>query len=80
LSTPSLLNPEMIGPSEAGRRLGVSVHRIRQLTNRGLLPFTRTALGRLISPEDVEALRRQRKARLEAAGRARAVSGDRHAG
>lgn len=50
------LNPEterLIGTAAAARLLGVSEGRVRQMADRGTLPFTRMALGRLFDPEDV---------------------------
>ncbi|TAK32623.1 MAG: DNA-binding protein [Chloroflexota bacterium] len=48
-------------PAQAGTWLGVSAQRIRQLLDEGRLQGIRTPLGRLIDPESVETLARQRK-------------------
>jgi hypothetical protein len=48
-------------PSEAGRRLGESAQRIRQLGDAGHLRHCVTPLGRLIDPEDVARLRAERE-------------------
>ena len=55
--------------SEAARRLGVSAEYVRQLANAGKLAYERTALGRLIDPASVEALRRSKQMPTEVAGK-----------
>jgi excisionase family DNA binding protein len=58
-----------VGPSGAGRRLGLSSERVRQLIATGELPATKTVLGHLVRVDDVEALARARE-RARAAGAA----------
>lgn len=53
----------LIGTAAAARLLGLSEGRIRQMADHGALPYTRTALGRLFDPTDVEALRTARNRR-----------------
>jgi ATP sulfurylase len=52
-----------LSPSEAGRRIGISGQRVRDMVNSGQLPAKRTMLGRLIPLTAVEAeiQRRQEK-------------------
>ena len=57
-----------LGPSGAGRRLGVSAERVRQLIAEGKLPATKTALGNLVKVDDVEALAKARRERGRAPG------------
>ncbi len=47
---------EGLTPAQAARLVGVSTERIRQLSNAGRLPVTRTALGRLYLQDDIEEL------------------------
>jgi excisionase family DNA binding protein len=42
------------------RRLNLSVERVRQLANAGQLPCTKTELGRLFDPDEVEAFAQAR--------------------
>jgi excisionase family DNA binding protein len=51
-----------LSPSEAAKVLNVTPARIRQLLSAGELRYTRTSLGRLVDPDDVERLRREREA------------------
>lgn len=51
---------------QAAHMLGLSPQRVRQLANAGRLAYERTALGRLIDPASVEALRRSKPAKVEA--------------
>ncbi len=57
-----MITNELLSPAEAGRRLGLSVDRIRQLVDHGRLEATRTPLGRLIDAGSVEALAAERAA------------------
>ena len=50
-----------LSPAQAARILGLTPTRIRQLTTSGQLRHERTAIGRLIDPEAVEALRVERE-------------------
>jgi excisionase family DNA binding protein len=52
-----------LSPSEAGRRIGISGQRVRELIDAGKLPARRTVLGRLVPTSAVEAeiQRRQEK-------------------
>jgi hypothetical protein len=50
-----------ITPALAGRILGVTPQRIRQLSNTGEIISIRTQLGRLIDPASVERLRTKRE-------------------
>ncbi len=56
------LSGEYLTPSQAGRRVGLSPHRITQLAEAGRLAFIRTPYGRLIDAAAVEALAAQREA------------------
>jgi len=48
-------------PSQAARRLDLSRSRVLQLSNAGLLPATRTPLGRLFDASVVEDYARERE-------------------
>jgi hypothetical protein len=50
-------------PVEAGRQLGVSAARVKQLEAQGRLRAVRTSHGRLFDPASLEALRLERQAR-----------------
>ena len=58
-----------LAPVEAGRELGVTSARVRQLVAGGRLEATPTPLGNLISARSVEALRREREAKGGSRGR-----------
>jgi excisionase family DNA binding protein len=62
---------DWVAPSEAARRLGVSVVRVRQWADQGRLSAIRTPLGRLIEAESVERLSMDRQPLLERAKRER---------
>jgi excisionase family DNA binding protein len=47
--------PDMLTPAQAARVLGVTPERVRQLSDMGRIPVTRTALGRLYRRSDIEA-------------------------
>lgn len=49
--------------SQVARLLGVSAQRVIQLANAGRLAHTRTDLGRLYDPADVQRLIRERAAK-----------------
>lgn len=51
---------QWLSPEQAGRRLGVSSQRIRQMIRQGVLTAVRTANGRLVEPESVERLAMER--------------------
>lgn len=64
------LMEQTLSPTEAGRRLGLSAERVRQLVRAGTLPSIPTPLGHLIRREDVDELaeaRRQQRAQEKAA-------------
>jgi excisionase family DNA binding protein len=50
-----------LSTQEAGRLLGVSSERVRQLSDAGALKSYRTSLGRLYPVEDVQRLLTERK-------------------
>jgi hypothetical protein len=50
-----------LSKSQAARELGVSSTRVDQLMNAGVLPYCNTALGRLVDPEAVAALKIERE-------------------
>ena len=52
-----------LSTSQAARELGLSVARVDQMLNQGLLPYTSTALGRLIDREAVMDLKRLRESK-----------------
>lgn len=52
---------EWLTPAQTANKLGVSGQRVRQLLDAGRLNHVKTPLGRLVDPEDVETLARQRK-------------------
>lgn len=54
---------DWLAPVEAGKALGVTSARVRQLISAGQLEAVRTPLGRLVDPASVDALRREREAR-----------------
>jgi len=49
-----------VAASEAARILELSAHRVRQLTDLGLLPHLQTPLGRLYLREHIERIRQLR--------------------
>lgn len=51
---------DLITPAQAGRLLGVTSERVRQLADSGRLPVVRSPLGRLFSRTDVEMLAKTR--------------------
>jgi hypothetical protein len=55
--------------SVAARELSVSAVRIRQLMASRELGYVQTALGKLVIPEDLERLRREREAKLRGSER-----------
>ena len=55
------LAKDWLSPAEAARILGLTPIRIRQLTASDQLRHERTAIGWLIDPEAVEALRVERE-------------------
>jgi DNA-binding transcriptional MerR regulator len=57
------MSKELLQPSEAGRRLGITGMRVKQLADEGVLPIAaKTSTGmRLFKAGDVEALRLQRE-------------------
>lgn len=59
----TLIADQVLSPSQAGRRLGVSAHRVLQLVNEGRLPAQMTPLGRLIPADAVDALAAERLAK-----------------
>jgi excisionase family DNA binding protein len=61
---------DYLTPAEAGRALGLTSMRVRQLVAEGRLAAIRTPLGRLIERQSVEALRRKRAAGRAGAGAA----------
>jgi hypothetical protein len=58
-----VINDEVLSPSEAGRRAGVSTESIGYWCETDKLKFYGTPLGRLISGEDLERVIRERAAR-----------------
>lgn len=52
---------EYVSPSQAGRRLGVSAQRVRQLIDAGRLSAVVTPLGRIVPVADVEAEAKRRQ-------------------
>ncbi|MDP2949823.1 MAG: hypothetical protein Q8P22_09840 [Chloroflexota bacterium] len=46
--------------AQAGRRLTLSGERVRQLMTAGVIAYTSTPLGRLITAEEVERIRAER--------------------
>ena len=59
---------ELLGPSEAGRQLGVSSQWVRRLVERGELPGMKTSIGTLVRREDVERLAAERQSRRTEVG------------
>ena len=51
---------ETLTPAQAGRLLGVTAERVRQLSEAGRLDVVRTPLGRLYRRRDIEALKAKR--------------------
>lgn len=47
---------DWLTPAQAGRKLGVTPNRVRQLIEEGALGCQRTPLGRLIDPKSLEEL------------------------
>ena len=58
---------DYLGPAQAGRRLGVTPTRVKQLIKSGQLAATVTPLGHLLRREDVERLVAQRQERARCA-------------
>lgn len=58
---------ELLTPSEAGKALGVSLMRVRQLAAAGQLPCVLTKHGMLFTPQTVERKRQERAARTRLA-------------
>ena len=56
----------MLAPGQVARRLGVSDQMVRDWMKTGRLPAVRTALGRLIHPDDVDRLIEERRRRQAA--------------
>jgi hypothetical protein len=54
---------ELLGPSDAGRQLGVTGQWVRQLVERGELKGIKTSLGTLVDRRDVERLAAERQAK-----------------
>ncbi len=52
---------EGLSKSQAARELGLSTQRVSQLMQTGVLPYRSTALGRLLDPEAVAALKVERE-------------------
>ncbi len=50
----------LLSPSQAARRIGVSDASVALYLRSGKLPAVRTAIGRLIRPEDVDEFARAR--------------------
>ena len=55
---------ERLSSSQVGRILEVSSERVRQWIRSGKLPAVETSLGYLVRSEDVDAMRREREARM----------------
>ena len=61
---------QFLGVGEVAARLGVGPQRVRQLSDRGLLPCVRGPYrARLFRPADVEAFARQRGRKTAEGGR-----------
>jgi excisionase family DNA binding protein len=56
-------------PSEAARRLEISVEALRQWLRQGRLPHVRTPLGRLVPRDAVERLAAEREQQKSKGGR-----------
>ncbi len=54
---------EWLTPAQAGRMIGVTAQRVRQMADAGQLTCKRTPLGRLLDPDSVEQIlvKRRRK-------------------
>lgn len=63
------IEKRFLSPSQAGRELGLSAQRVRQLMNSGELGGVRTPLGRLTSDVDVDAFRKRRAEKAAQGGR-----------
>jgi excisionase family DNA binding protein len=63
---------DYLRPSEAARKLGISVELLRQWLRDGRLPHVRTPLGRLVPVAEVERLaaERQQQKQMSKGGRA----------
>jgi excisionase family DNA binding protein len=46
---------------EVARRAGISPERVRQLADRGRIPYVRSRFGRLFSPQAVDAFLQSRR-------------------
>ena len=60
---------DWLTPTQAAFRLRISAEAVRHLCNQGRLVVVRTGHGRLIDPESVERLAREREARGKGQGR-----------
>ncbi len=54
---------QLLSPSQAARRIGVSGASVAVYLRSGRLPAVRTAIGHLIRPEDADAFARERAER-----------------
>ena len=52
---------EWLTPAQAGRMIGVTAQRVRQMADAGQLTCKRTPLGRLLDADSVERLRDKRR-------------------
>jgi|GEM_PF-2882361 len=60
---------EALSPAQVARRLDVTPARVRQMLDRGELPYVATPLGRLIEAADVATLLEKRRVAALATGR-----------
>jgi len=52
---------DMMSPAQVARRLDVTPARVRQMLDRGELPYVATPLGRLVEANDVNTLLEKRR-------------------
>jgi len=62
-----MIQRDWLTPATVARMLGVTPCRVRQLVEQGKLACEWTPLGRLIDPQSVEKLAREREARRKGA-------------
>lgn len=61
----SIDSEKFLRRGQAARYLQVSEERVSQLIRSGRIPTVRTALGHLISIDDLEVIRREREQRIQ---------------
>jgi hypothetical protein len=69
------MDSSWLSVASVGKILDLTPTRVRQIARAGALPCTMTQVGRLFSPEDVEAFRAQRESNRARTRRSANLSG-----